>query len=427
VGVKSQAQAILLVKIRQLLTLACPDRSNQPRRGRFLSEVGMIEDAAVLCVGGKIVSVGKTKDALKDSWIRRNRKTMLEIDCSHLVVLPGFVDSHTHPAFTVPRLVDFERRIAGATYEDIAAAGGGINSSTVSVRAASIEKLSMHVLQAFREMANTGTTTTEAKSGYGLSLKAEIKSLMAIRNAASQWPGTVVPTLLGAHAVPREYQGRSRKYVESVCNEMIPAVANRNLAQFVDVFMEATTFSKNETTDIFAAATRAGLGVRAHVCQLNPCSLETLLRFEPASFDHLDYISEDDIRRLSASDTVATLVPGANYFLGLKTYPPARKLIDAGVTVALATDYNPGSAPTLSMPFVLSLACTQMKMSPSEAISAATINGAHSLRLAHRKGSVEPRKDADLVAFRVDDYREIPYWIASNRCEFSILNGIRII
>lgn len=422
---KKVPAATLLVNIRQLLTLASASASNQPRRGPQLSELGIIEDAAVLCVGGKISSVGTTQAALRDAWVRKNKKHIEEIDCSSLVVLPGFVDSHTHPAFIAPRLIDFEKRITGATYEQIASAGGGIRSSTEGVRAASTRKLSEHVLHALQEMASSGTTTVECKSGYGLSVPAEIKSLEAIRQAASHWPGTVLSTLLGAHVVPREFQGRSRNYVESVCNEMIPAAAKRNLAQFVDVFTEAGAFSAEETVSIFAAATRHGLGVRAHVCQLHPCSLAPLLKHDPASFDHLDHISENDIQSLATSNTTATLVPGANYFLGLKEYPPARKLVDSGVSVALATDYNPGSAPTLSMPFVLSLACTHMRMSPAEAISAATINGAHSLRVAYCKGSIEPGKDADLTAFRVEDYREIPYWIASNRCEFTLANGVQ--
>jgi imidazolonepropionase len=426
VSAKQAPHAVLLLNIEQLLTLASHSSPDQPRRGRELSELGIIENAAVLCVAGKISSVGTTKDALKDPWIKKNRKRVQEVDCSGLVVLPGFVDSHTHPAFIAPRLVDFEKRISGATYEEIAEAGGGIRSSTEAVRNTSRASLSNHVLRALRQMSLFGTTTVEAKSGYGLSLEAEIKSLMAIRDAASHWPGTLVPTLLGAHAVPKEFLGRSQNYVEAVCSEMIPAAAKRKLAQFVDVFTEKGAFTAEQSEQIFSAATRRGLGVRAHVCQLHSCNLAPLLKHHPASLDHMDHVRESDISSLAKSNTVATLVPAANYFLGLEKYPAARKLIDSGVPIALATDYNPGSAPTLSMPFVLSLACTHMKMSPAEAISAATINGAFALRLASRKGTVEPGKDADLAAFRAEDYREIPYWIASNRCEFSILNGVHV-
>lgn len=415
--------ALLLINIGQLLTLRSPSLKPGRRRGPALKELGIIEDAAALCLGGKIVSVGKSKDALRDPWLKKNRKRVIEIDCKNQVVLPGFVDSHTHPAFVAPRLVDFEKRIAGATYEEIAQAGGGIRSSIDSVRKASKALLAENVRKTLDEIAQQGTTTVEAKSGYGLTVESELKSLGAIRSAATRWPGTVVPTLLGAHVVPPEFQGRADDYVNIVCENMIPQAAKQKLARFVDVFTERGAFSPQATEKIFAAAERHGLGVRAHVCQLSQTSLRSLLRYKPASFDHMDYVSDDDIRELARHDTVATLVPGANYFLGLEKFPPARKLIDAGAPIALATDYNPGSSPTPSMPFVLSLACTHMKMTPAEAISAATINGAWALRLGERKGSIEPGKDADLAVFEVDDYREIAYWFASNRCAFTILNG----
>jgi len=413
--------SLLLVNIGQLLTLR--SAKSGPRRGADLKELGIIEDAAVLCDAGKIVSVGTTKRALRDPWIKKNRNRIVEIDCENQVVTPGFVDSHTHPAFVTPRLIDFEQRISGATYEQIAEAGGGIRSSVEGVRKAGKRLLAERVLDALREMADQGTTTVEAKSGYGLSLESEIKSLAAIRDAAERWPGTVVSTLLGAHVVPKEFRDNRAEYVALVCKQMIPQVASRKLAQFVDVFTDRGAFSAAETEQIFAAAANHGLAVRAHVCQLSETRLQPLLRFDPASLDHMDHVSDEDIRELSRHSTVATLVPGANYFLGLEKNPPARKLIDSGVPIALATDYNPGSSPTASMPFVMSLACTHMKMSPAEAISAATINGAYALRVQNRKGSVEPGKDADLAVFEAGDYREIAYWFASNRCAFTVLNG----
>jgi imidazolonepropionase len=416
-------QSLLLVNIGQLLTLRSSSSKPGPRRGPELGELGIVEDAAVLCVGGKVVSVGKTKDALRDSWLKKNRKKIVEIDCGGQVVLPGFVDSHTHPAFVAPRLIDFEKRITGASYEEIAEAGGGIRSSTEGVRKATKQLLAENVLRALNEMAGQGTTTAEAKSGYGLTLDSELKSLEAIREAANQWPGTVVATLLGAHVVPKEFRDHPGKYIDVVCKEMIPRVSRRKLAQFVDVFTERGAFSSEDTEKIFAAARAHGLGVRAHVCQLSQTSLQALLRFDPVSFDHLDHVSDDDVLQLAKHDTVATLVPGANYFLGLEEYPPARKLIDAGVAVALATDYNPGSSPTPSMPFVMSLACTHMKMSPAEAIASATINGAWALRVQNSKGSIEPGKSADLAVFEAKDYREIAYWFATNRCVFTVLNG----
>ena len=415
---------LLLVNIAQLLTLRCSGKLG-PRRGPSLKELGIVKDGAVLCLGGKIVSVGRSKDALRDPWLKKNRRKIIEIDCAGKTVLPGFVDSHTHPVFVSPRLVDFEKRIEGASYEEIAAAGGGIRSSVEGVRKASRPVLMENILAALHDMAAHGTTTVEAKSGYGLTTESEIKSLQAIRDAASRWPGTIVSTLLGAHVVPKEFQGRSQQYVDLVCNEMIPQAAKRKLAEFVDVFCDKGAFTAADARQIFAAAEEYGLHVRAHMCQLSETSLRPFFPFNPASFDHMDHVNEDDINELAKHDTVATLVPGANYFLGLKRLSScAPKLIDAGVPVALATDYNPGTSPTLSMPMAMSLACTHMKMSPAEAISAATVNGAWALRLADRKGSIEPGKDADLAVFAVKDYREIPYWFGANRCEMTIMNGV---
>ena len=415
--------ALLLANIGRLLTLQSPSGKPGPRRGPDLKQLGIIENGAVLCLGGKVVSVGTTKDALRDPWLKRNRKKVLEIDCAGKVVLPGFVDSHTHPVFVNPRLVDFEKRIEGASYEEIAAAGGGIRSSLEGVRKAGKSFLAKKVFGVLCDMAVHGTTTVEAKSGYGLTVESELKSLEAIREAAARWPGTVISTLLGAHVVPREFQGRRDKYVEAVCKQMIPQAAKRKLAQFVDVFCDRGAFTAEETKQIFEAAEQHGLSVRAHMCQLTETALPPFLLFNPASFDHMDHVNEEDIAQLAKRDTVATLVPGVNYFLGLKEYPRARKLVDAGVPVALATDYNPGTSPTLSMPMAMSLACTHMKMSPAEAISAATINGAWALRVADRKGSIEPGKDADLAVFAVEDYREIPYWFGANRCAMTTMNG----
>ncbi len=268
---------LLLANIDQLITLVSDSSRPGPRRASNLKQLGIIENGAVLCVGGKIVSVGTTKQALRDPWLKRNRKKVTEIDCSGKVVLPGFVDSHTHPVFVSPRLVDFEKRIEGASYEEIAAAGGGIRSSLEGVRKAAKTALTDKVLTVLHDMAAYGTTTVEAKSGYGLTVESEMKSLEAIREAASRWPGTVVATLMGAHVVPKEYNNRSQKYVEAVCIEMIPQAAKRKLAQFVDVFCDKGAFTVAETEQIFAAAERHGLSVRAHMGQLSETHLGPLL------------------------------------------------------------------------------------------------------------------------------------------------------
>jgi imidazolonepropionase len=414
--------AILLVHVAQLLTLRSASSDGAPRRGTQMRELGIIADGAALIFDRKIVAVGTTDEVAKHELVRKAD----EIDCSHNVVLPGFVDSHTHPVFTAPRLIDFEKRTAGASYEEIAEAGGGIRTSLRGVRDASPKELVEHVLKAFDEMAVQGTTTVEAKSGYGLCFTAEMKSLEAIREASHQWPGTVVPTLLGAHVVAPEHRDHPEEYVRIICEDMIPTAAKLKLAAFVDVFCERGAFTMEQSQRILRTAVEHNLGVRAHVCQLTPEKLAPLVEFHPASLDHMDFVSDEDIAALAKLDTVATLLPAANYFLGLKDFPPARKLIDSGAPVALATDYNPGTAPTPSMPFVLSAACTHMNMSPAEAIVAATYNGACALRLQGRKGSLEPGKDADIAIFDASDYRELAYWFGVNRCRATLINGIEL-
>ena len=406
----------LLAHASQLLTLR---GDGAPRRGPQMRDLGIIEDGALLIENAKIVAVGTTEELARHELA----KTADELNCRNKVVLPGFVDSHTHPVFANPRLIDFEKRIAGASYEEIARAGGGIRASLRGVREASIEDLANHVLKALHEMSAHGTTTVEAKSGYGLSFESEIKSLEAIQKAAAQWRGTVVSTLLGAHVIPPMYSQNPEEYVRIVCELMIPMVVRHKFAEYVDVFCERGAFTAEQSVCILRAAVAHGLKTRIHIGQLTNTALELFAEFRPVSVDHLDHLTDADITWLANHDTIAILLPAANYFLGLETFPPARKLIDCGAAVALATDYNPGSSPTASMPFVLSVACTHMKMSPAEAIAATTINGACALNLQHRKGSLEPGKDADIAIFDAQDFRELPYWFGVNRCWKTIEAG----
>jgi imidazolonepropionase len=425
--------AVLLHRITQLVTMAggdgyaatnaAPAAGALPRRGAQMREIGVIADGAVLISGGQIVAVGTTRELLRAPWLRKHRNEVIELDCRGKVVLPGFVDSHTHPVFAAPRLVDFAQRIAGAGYEEIAAAGGGIRSSINGVRRATEAVLADRVLAALRQAQSQGTTTLEAKSGYGLDAASELKSLRAIRKAAECWQGTVVPTFLGAHVPPPEFKQNPDEYVELLSNEMLPKVARQKLARYVDVFCERGAFTLAQTERILQRAAECGLRTRVHVGQLTNTPLVPVLAHEPVSFDHLDCLEKADIAALAASDTIATLLPGANYFLATKKYPPARKLIDAGCAVALATDFNPGTSPTISMPMVLSLACTQMRMTVEEALTAATINGAHALELGVRKGSIEAGKDADLAFFELDDYRELPYWFGADLCAAVMIAG----
>jgi imidazolonepropionase len=411
---------VLLHRISQLVTMS---GAPKPRRGRQMREIGVIDDAAVLITGGQVTAVGKCREVLRNPWLKEHRAEVIELDCRGKVVLPGFVDSHTHPVFVAPRLIDFEKRLAGATYDEIAAAGGGICASIEGVRKASEATLADHVFSALRQAQSQGTTTIEAKSGYGLDAASEIKSLKAIRRAAEQWQGTVVATFLGAHVVPPEFKDKPDEYVELLCAEILPKVARQKLAQFVDVFCERGAFTLQQTEQILREVQQHGLQTRVHVGQLTNTPLATILALHPASADHLDCLEKADIAALAASETVATLLPGANYFLATKKYPPARKLIDTGVAVALATDYNPGTSPTISIPTVLSLACTQMRMTVEESLTAATINGAYALELGDRKGSVETGKDADLAFFELDDYRELAYWFGGNHCAAVMMAG----
>lgn len=411
---------VLLHRISQLVTMS---GEPGPRRGRQMREINVMKDAAVLISGGRIAAVGTSREVLRDPWLKEHRAELVELDCRGKLVLPGFVDSHTHPVFVAPRLIDFEKRTNGASYEEIAAAGGGIRASMEGVRTASEATLADHVFSALLQAQSQGTTTVEAKSGYGLDAESEIKSLKAIRRAAVQWQGTVLATFLGAHAAPPEFKNNPDKYVDLLCEEILPKVARRKLADYVDVFCERVAFTLPQTERILREAERYGLRSRVHVGQLTNTPLATILAHNPLSVDHLDCLEKADVAALAEGETVATLLPGANYFLATRRYPPARKLIDAGAPVALATDYNPGTSPTISMPMMLSLACTQMRMTAEEALTASTINGAYALELGARKGSVEVGKDADLAFFELDDYRELAYWFGGNHCAAVMMAG----
>jgi imidazolonepropionase len=382
-----------------------------------------VKDGAVLVREGRIVAVG-TRAQVE---ARKDARPVEKLDVGGRVVLPGFVDSHTHLIHAASRAEEYELKIRGASYEEIARKGGGILSSVKKLRAASAEALKARAQAALQEFASFGTTTVEAKSGYGLDVASELKILRLQRELKNEQPVEIVSTFLGAHVVPAEFRGKAggaERYISLLLDQMMPDVVSKRLAEFCDVFCDRGAFTLQQTRRILSAAQQQGMGVRLHAEQLSRTGATQLgVDFGAASCDHLEQVNPADIRALAKSQTVATLLPGCDFHLGWRNYAPARALIESGAVVALATDYNPGTSPTVSMPMVLSLACTQLRMSPAEAIAAATINGAYALRRERRIGSLEAGKQADLAVFEVEDYREIPYYFGMQRCWMTMKNG----
>lgn len=407
---------LILAHAGQLLTLA---GRKTLRRKKEMADLGVIEDGALLIQGETLLAVGPAKEILK----REEAKKAEVVDLKGKLAMPAFVDCHTHPVFVSSRLKDFSLRIGGAGYQDIASAGGGILSSVQAVREASEDCLVELLKERASRFLECGTGIVEAKSGYGLNLPSERKMLRAIRRASEETALEMVPTFLGAHAVPREFQGRAPDYVRLIAEKMIPELAREGLAEFADAFCDSGYFSPEETERIFSAASRYGMSLRVHADQLSHSGGAALAaRRKAASADHLDHSSPRDWDSLIKSKTTAVLVPGSNFFLG-KPYPPARKMIDSGLPVALATDFNPGTSPCWNMQAVLSIACTQMGLSPEEAITASTLHGAHALKRADLLGSLEPGKQADVAVMDVCDYREIPYYFGANHCVMTVKKG----
>ncbi len=420
---------LLIAHCRQLLTLRGPEAwGRQPRRRQQLRELGLIRDGALLIENGRIEAVGPTRRVERHPRARK----AVKVSAKDMVVLPGFVDSHTHLVFPASRADEYELRLAGlpraksrgATYPQIADRGGGILATVKKLRRTQSQRLEHQARQWLAEFAAHGTTTLEAKSGYGLNLENELKTLEVIRRLNREGPLEIIPTFLGAHVVPPEYQRRPEKYVDLLVRRMIPTVAHRGLAEFCDVFCDRGAFTPAQARLILTAGRVCGMEPRLHAEQIARTGAARLAaELHAVSADHLERVNRSDIRRLARSQTICTLLPGAVFHLGKTSYAPARALIEAGAAVALATDFNPGTSPTLSMPMILSLACTQMRMTPAEAITAATLNAAHALRRADRLGSLEPGKQADLCAFELSDYREMPYYFGVNLCRWTLKRG----
>jgi imidazolonepropionase len=413
------ADSLLITGASQLLTL----RGHGPRRGDSLSSLGLIEDGALLVRDGLIAAVGTRAEVEKLAEAREAEK----LDLGGRVALPGFVDSHTHLVHAASRAEEYALKIAGASYEEIARKGGGILNSVKKLRAATGESLKKRALGALKLFAAHGTTTLEAKSGYGLDVASELKILRLHKELAAEQPLEIVSTFLGAHVVPAEFRGKAGgadRYIKLIEEKLLPHIGEGRLAEFCDVFCDRGAFTVEQSKRVLQAGRQWGLAPRMHAEQLSRTGATRLaILMRAASCDHLEQVNKSDIQALGKSETVATLLPGCDFHLGLKQYAPARALIDAGAIVALATDYNPGTSPTLSMPMILSLACTQLRMTPAEAIAAATINAAYALRREKSVGSLEVGKQADIAVFEVAEYREIPYYFGVSHCWMTVKRG----
>ncbi len=389
-----------------------------PQSRLSFGQLRIQENVAVVMDGDQIKEITDAQEA------DRKYPEAERIDGSGYWAFPGYVDPHTHPVFFKTREEEFEMRIQGKSYEEIAAAGGGIRNSVRALRQASFDRLVELTYRRIREFIPYGTTTIEAKSGYGLSLKDELKSLRVLKKVSELLPITIVPTFLGAHEVPDEYRDRREAYIELLIKEMIPAVAEEKLAVFCDIFTEKNVFSIEESERILLAAKAHGLKLKLHADELHPLGgAELAARVGAVSADHLLMVSDQGIAAMRNAGVVPVLLPGTAFFLGKPHYAPARKMIEAGLPVALATDYNPGSSFTQNMNFILSLACTQMKMLPAEALWAATLNSARAIGMENRVGSLEAGKKADVILLDVPNYRYLPYHYAMNHLKMVVRHG----
>ncbi len=408
--------SLAVLHASHLVTVAGPKR---PRVGAEMSELAVIRDGGMLIREGKIDIVSSSEEVAK------NAGDAEVIDAGGRLVLPGFVDAHTHLVFAGNRLNDFERRARGETYEQIARAGGGIWSTVEKTRAASGEELFTQAQNHAKWFLRCGTTTVEAKSGYGLTVEDELKILRVMRRLDEEKALEIVPTFLGAHAVPRELD--VNEYIDLVIDKMLPRITKEKLAEFCDVFCECGYFTIEQSRRILTAARKRGLGLRIHADQLsNSGAAQLAAELKATTADHLEKTDEKGIAAMKSAGVQPVLLPGSVYALGSTAYPRAREMIDAGLAVVFATDFNPGSSPTPSMPMILSLACTQMKMSPAEAITASTINAAYSLNRGGKIGSLERGKLANFSIFDCEDYRELAYWFGIPQTHSVYVKGERV-
>ncbi|MFX4262149.1 imidazolonepropionase [Pelotomaculum propionicicum] len=410
---------LVLVNAGQLVTVA--GSSGAPKRGDDLASIGVIEDGAVAVRGGRITAVGTTREVLERVETGPSTKIL---DAAGLVVLPGLVDPHTHLVFAGSREDEFVLKIQGASYLEILKDGGGILSTVRAVRSASKERLYHSARKNLDVMLCQGTTTAEVKSGYGLTTADELKMLEVIDDLNRSHPVDLAPTFLGAHAVPLEYKDNLEGYLSLIMDEMLPAAAGRGLAEFCDVFCEEGVFSVGQSRQILQAAIELGLKPKIHADEIVSLGgAELAAAVGAVSADHLMAVSDEGVRVLARSGTVAVLLPATTFCLMSGRYAPARKMIGEGVAVALASDFNPGSCPVNSLQVVMGIACRQLKMTPAEVISAATINAAHAIGRGHYIGSIEAGKKADLVVFDAPSYNYLPYCFGTNLVKTVVKNG----
>lgn len=410
--------ALLVRGARQIVTMRGPVRA---RRGVEMARIGVLANSAMLVENGRVTQVGPASRIENLTQAR----TAVEVDASGCVVVPGLVDCHTHLLFPAPRLEDYEKRIGGATYEEIAASGGGILSTVRAVRSSTAAGLEAAAARSLQLMASHGTLLAEAKSGYGLDTGNEIRILRALNRVNG--PAGIVPTCLGAHAVPPEWKQDPGGYIEEVCGGLLPEVARHNLAEFADIYCDNAAFSASQSARYFRTAAELGFGLKIHAAQFaNIGAVELAVKWGAVSADHLEAIEKSEVESLARSHTIAVLLPVSVLHLGLNRYAPARALIDSGAALALASDFNPGSSPTPSLPLVMSLACAQMRMSPAEALTAVTVNAAAALRRVETAGMLESGRPADFAIFSVQDYREIPYYLGANLLKMAFRGGKKV-
>ena len=416
----NKKMSYLLTNISNLVT--CKNKSVFPKKGKTQSDIGLIKNGFLHYNEHNILFAGNEKE-YRTYKIKIDKKDLIEIDCKGKTVMPGFIDSHTHFVFSGSRSDEYEKRISGSTYEQIAAKGGGIRSTVNSVRKASKKELLNNAKNHLFNFIQYGTTTIECKSGYGLDFKNEIKLLEVINeiNDKNDFGLDIFPTFLGAHSVPKGMD--KKKYIDIIKYEMIPYVAKNGLAKFIDVFCELNYFTAAETEDIITVGANFGLIPKIHTDQFNSIGgIDSAIRRNALSVDHLEVLKKKDIRKLSGGNIIATALPGVSYFLDIP-YTPVRELISNDVPVALATDFNPGSCMTENMQMIISLASIKLKMSAEEIINAVTINAAHSIFFHKTAGSLEPCKQADLIIFDFTNYKDLTYHFAVNQIEAVFKKG----